>query len=211
MDVTIIGVPYQNDVARWGDALGPRAFLDAGLEQRLREQGHNVLDPGWIELPRMERTRDTVTNLGRIAGRTATAVAEALRRPSGFALVLEGNCTHAVGAIGGVAQALGRPGVVWIDAHSDLNTMVTTTSGLWGGMPYAVALGWDLDDWRLAAGLEPPLQPEAAALIGASDLDPAEIEAIESHGILIPRARASSPARTNRVAQDARAPRAPTP
>jgi arginase family enzyme len=52
-------------------------------------------------------------------------------------------------------------------------------------MPYAVALGWDLDDWRLAAGLEQPVQPEAAALIGASDLDPAEIEALQLHPILL--------------------------
>lgn len=184
MDVTIICVPYQNDVARWGDALGPQAFLEAGLEGRLRAQGHGVRGPIWVELPREERTRDTVTNLGRIAARTAATVAAAVRRPEGFALVLEGNCTHAVGAIGGLAQALGTPGVAWIDAHGDLNTMATTTSGLWGGMPYAVALGWDLEDWRLAAGLDPPVRPEAALLIGASDLDDAEVEALARHGLL---------------------------
>jgi hypothetical protein len=47
-----------------------------------------------------------------------------------------------------------------------MNTMATTTSGMWGGMPYAVALGWDLDDWREAAGLREPVRPEAAALVG---------------------------------------------
>jgi arginase len=62
--------------------------------------------------------------------------------------------------------------------------METTTSGFLGGLPYAVALGWDLDDWRLAAGLEQPVRPEAAALIGASDLDPAEVEALQRHPIL---------------------------
>jgi arginase family enzyme len=51
-------------------------------------------------------------------------------------------------------------------------------------MPYAVALGWDLEDWRLAAGLDTPVRPEAAALIGASDLDDAEIEALQHHPIL---------------------------
>ena len=77
----------------------------------------------------------------------------------------------------------GSPGVVWFDAHGDLNTWETSTSGFLGGLPYAVALGWDLDDWRLAAGLEQPVRAEAAALIGASDLDPAEIEALEKHPI----------------------------
>ncbi len=65
-----------------------------------------------------------------------------------------------------------------------MNTMATTISGMWGGMPYAVALGWDLEDWREAAGLREPVRPEAAALVGASDLDPAEIAALERHPIL---------------------------
>lgn len=184
MDITIVCIPYQMDVARWGYALGPQAFLDQGLEDQLRARGHHVRPPIWIDLPAVERTRDTVINLGRIAARTADAVSTALRHDAGFALLLEGDCTHAVGAIGGLATAMGTPGVVWIDAHGDLNTTQTTTSGYWGGMPYAVALGWDLDDWRLAAGLERPLRPTAAALVGASDLDAGEIAALERHPIL---------------------------
>ncbi len=183
MNIAIICVPYQVDVTRWGCANGPQAFLDHGLMDLLDEQGHDVSEPVWIELPKGERTRDSVTNLGRIARRTAEAVRAALQEEDDFALVLEGDCTHAVGAIGGLAQATGKAGVVWFDAHGDLNTMETTTSGFLGGMPYAVALGWDLDDWRLAAGLEPPVRAEAAALIGASDLDAAEVEALQRHPI----------------------------
>ncbi len=183
MHIAIVCVPYQMDVARWGYALGPQAFLDTGLAERLRAQGHEVGEPVWIELPREERTRDTVTNLGRIAARASAAVRDALHKGS-FALVLEGDCTHAVGPIGAVAQAGGSAGVAWFDAHGDLNTMATTGSGYIGGMPYAVALGWDLDDWRLAAGLEAPVRPEAAALLGTSDLDEPEIEALARHPIL---------------------------
>src|SRR6266849_2461356 len=184
MHITIVCVPYQIDVSRWGCALGPQAFLDHGLIQRLEARGHIVSQPIWIELPKAERTRDAVTNLGRIAGRVAAAVRTALQRENSFVLVLEGDCTHAVGAIGGLAQAKGRPGVVWFDAHGDMNTWETTTTGFLGGMPYAVALGWDLEDWRLAAGLEPAVRPEAAALIGTSDLDAAEREALQRHPIL---------------------------
>ncbi|HEX6797468.1 MAG TPA: arginase family protein [Ktedonobacterales bacterium] len=186
MRIALICVPYAGDVARWGAANGPQAFLDQGLRLELERRRHTVSDPVWIEFPRAERTRDTVTNLGRIAARTSDAVHAALAGGSDLALVLEGNCTHAPGAIGGVARAAGGAGVgvVWFDAHGDMNTMATTQTGLWGGMPYAVTLGWDLDDWRLAAGLEPPVRPEAAALIGASDLDQAEIDALERHPIL---------------------------
>ena len=186
MRIALICVPYAGDVARWGSANGPQAFLDQGLRLELERRGHTVSDPVWIDFPRAERTRDTVTNLGRIAARTSDAVHAALTGSSDLALVLEGNCTHAPGAIGGVSCATGGAGagVVWFDAHGDMNTMATTLTGLWGGMPYAVALGWDLDDWRLAAGLEPPVRPEAAALIGASDLDAAEIDALERNPVL---------------------------
>jgi arginase len=184
VELAVVCVPYQMDVARWGYARGPGAWLDAGLAAQLRMRGHRVRPPLWIELPAGERTRDGVTNLGRIAARTAAAVAGALAAGADLALVLEGDCTHAVGAIGGLARAGTPPGVVWFDAHGDLNTCATSTSGYWGGMPYAVALGWDLDDWRRAAGLEPPLRPDAAALVGTSDLDAAEVDALARHPIL---------------------------
>ncbi|TMD62640.1 MAG: hypothetical protein E6I91_15255 [Chloroflexi bacterium] len=181
MHITIICIPYQVDVTCWGCANGPRAFLDHGLLPLLEAKGHTISPPIWIELPKAERTRDSVTNLGRIAQRTAVAVREALEKDNSFVLVLEGDCTHAVGPLGGLAQAKGNPGVVWFDAHGDLNTMETTTSGFLGGMPYAVALGLGLDDWRQAAGLEQPVRSEAAALIGTSDLDAAEVEVLQRH------------------------------
>src|SRR5215470_3639573 len=120
MDITLICVPYELDMARWGYARGPQALLDAGLVERLRERGHRVGDPIWVELPRGERTRDAVTNLGRIAARTSEDVRDALARSDGFALVLEGDCSHAAGVIGGLAQAAGPAGVAWFDAHADL-------------------------------------------------------------------------------------------
>jgi arginase len=183
LNITLVCIPYQGDVTRWGVALGPQAFIEHGLAKLFEERGHQVSPPIWIELPREDRTRDSVTNLGRIARRTAAAVTVALRRGD-FVMVLAGDCTHAIGPIGGLAQAFGKPGVVWFDAHGDINTMATTTSGFLGGLPYAVALGWDLDDWRLAAGLDPPVRSEAAALIGTSDLDIAEIEALQTHPIV---------------------------
>jgi arginase len=182
MEIAIVCVPYANDVARWGAARGPAATLDAGLAQALGERGHTVEPPIWIDLPRQERTRDIVANLGKIASRTSDAVSSALRRGRRV-IVLEGDCTHAPGAAGGLARTAASAGVVWFDAHGDMNTTHTTLTGLWGGMPYAVMLGWDLDDWREAAGLEAPVRAEAAVLVGASDLDDAEVEQLDRHPI----------------------------
>jgi arginase len=175
MEIALVAVPFQLDMARWGYAQGPSALLEHGLAERLAAAGHAVKPPVWVDLPREERTRDSVTNLGRIARRTAAAVRVGLEHPDAVVVVLEGDCSHAVGAIGGLAQGAGDAGVVWFDAHGDLHTMATTTSGYLGGMPYAVALGWEFADWRIAAGLEPPVRVEAAALLGTSDLDDAEV------------------------------------
>jgi arginase len=202
MDISLICVPFQVDVGRWGCAGGPQAFLDAGIVDRLLTLGHRVHHPVWIELPQAERTRDSVTNLGRIADRTARAVHEALLQAGGIVVVLEGDCTHALGALGGLARSNEEPGIVWFDAHADLCTMTTTTSGFLGGMPLAVALGWEFPDWREAAGLETPVRPEAAVLIGASDLDPAEAEALARHPILnLDAGELSAPGVTPRVRQ----------
>src|SRR5437764_14047321 len=78
MKITIVCVPYQVDVARWGCARGPQAFLDAGIAEQIKARGHSIHDIVWIELPKSERTRDSVTNLGSIATRTATEVRDAL-------------------------------------------------------------------------------------------------------------------------------------
>jgi arginase len=182
MQVRPILVPYAGDVARWGQARGPAGMLEAGLVDALRARGHGVAEPIEIVFPRERRTRDPVTNLGAIAAMVSDAVAEAIGSGA-MPLVLEGNCTQAVGPAGGVARACGASGIVWYDAHGDMHTLRTTSTGLLGGMPYAVCLGWEFDDWREAAGLAPPVAATAAALIGASDLDPEEEQALASHPI----------------------------
>ena len=182
MNIALISVPYSNDVARWGGANGPQAWLDAGLPSTLKKRGHKVAPTQWIELPREKRARDTIINLGYLAARTSDAVYAALMRGA-FPIVLQGNCTHCVGPAGGVARADGSAGIAWYDAHGDMHTLKTTSTGLIGGLPFGVCMGWDLDDWRERAGLHTPVDPAATALIGASDLDPEEEQALASHPI----------------------------
>lgn len=175
-------VPFANDVARWGAANGPAAMLRAGMEDALRAAGHSLSAPVTASLARDRRTRDPVTNLGMIAAWVSDQVAAAIAAGA-MPLVLQGNCTQSVGPAGGVARACGSAGIAWFDAHGDMHTLRTTSTGLLGGMPFAVALGWEFDDWREAAGLSAPVSPAAAALIGASDLDPEEDAALTAHAI----------------------------
>jgi arginase len=175
-------VPFANDVARWGAANGPAAMMKAGLAEALQEAGHTVAVPVEAALAREQRTRDPVTNLGIIAGWVSEQVAAAIAAGA-MPLVLQGNCTQSVGPAGGVARACGEAGIAWFDAHGDMHTLRTTSTGLLGGMPFAVALGWEFDDWREAAGLRAPVPAAAAALIGASDLDPEEDAALTAHRI----------------------------
>lgn len=182
MLISLIAVPYANDVARWGSANGPRAWLAAGLAEALAARGHTVESPQWIDLPREKRSRDSIVNLGYLAARASDATLAALQR-SAFPIVLEGNCTQCVGPTGGVARADGSAGMIWYDAHGDMHTMATTSTGLLGGLPFGVCMGWDLDDWRERGGLHQPVDPAAAALIGASDLDPEEEHFLATHPI----------------------------
>ena len=182
MNISLIAIPYSNDVSRWGGANGPQAFLDAGLSQTLNAHGHAIQHTTWINLPREKRTRDSVVNLGYLAARASDAVFDAIQHGL-FPLVLEGNCTHCVGPAGGVARALGSAGIAWYDAHGDMHTLQTTSTGLLGGMPFGVCMGWEFDDWRERAGLHTPVNEHACALIGASDLDLEEVNALNTHPI----------------------------
>jgi arginase len=105
----------------------------------------------------------------------ARAVAAEDRRP----LALLGECTLAPAMAGALQRRYDDLALVWLDAHGDLNTPETSPSGFLGGMPFAILLGWCHPELR--AG--PPLPVERAALVGARDLDPGEIEAIERTGL----------------------------
>ncbi len=197
--VQIVAVPYAHDVAKWGYAKGPEFHLRHGLIDTLKQHGHTVMDPVWANLPVSERTRDVVTNLGRLNQSESDLVLQAFQDPETAVLALQGDCTHAPGVAGGVYRKFGGVGMVWYDAHGDINTMATTQTGLWGGMPLAVTLGWDLQDWREATGQAEPIPPRAAALFGTSDLDQAEKAAIQREGLIHLDARALN-AESTRVA-----------
>ena len=178
--VSIIGAPLDLGQTRRGVDMGPSAIRYAGLEERLAEIWLAVSDCGNVVAPtpealalRDERARYLPEILAACA-ELAALVEEAVRegaRP----LVLGGDHAVAIGTLSGLAAAAGQPGgVIWIDAHGDLNTPETSPSGNVHGMPLAAALG-QAPTWFAHDGLTlPALDPARVALVGIRSLDPAE-------------------------------------
>jgi arginase len=160
--------------------MGPSAIRYAGLAERLTEIGLVVSDRGNVVAPEPEalalddaRARYLPEILDACAA--LAALVEASVREGSRPLVLGGDHAIAMGTLAGLAAAAGQPGgVIWIDAHGDLNTPETSPSGNVHGMPLAAALGrssaWFAHD-RLTL---PAIDPSRVALVGIRSLDPAE-------------------------------------
>ena len=146
MRIEIVGVPMDLGGNRRGVDMGPSAIRYAGLRAALERLGHSVEDHGNIRVvdrvesdPGRERAR-YAAEIVRAATELAACI-EAARRRGSLPLVLGGDHSIAIGTLSGTAASGARPGVIWMDAHGDINTPETTPSGNVHGMPLAVATG----------------------------------------------------------------------
>jgi arginase len=176
----IIGAALDLGQGRRGVDMGPSAIRYAGLEERLAGLGWEVRDLGNVDGPVQEATAildERARYLPEIleaCERIAVAVAAAVRAGE-LPLVLGGDHSVALGTLGGLAAAAGRSGgVVWIDAHGDLNTPGTSPSGNVHGMALAAALGLAGDGFASEAWPLPAVEPGRTVLVGVRELDPAE-------------------------------------
>jgi arginase len=177
--VAVIGAALDLGSGRRGVDMGPSAIRYAGLDARLQELGVRVVDLGNVPAPVAEATAEgddrlrylepILATCERVADRVVHAVQDGQ-----IPLVLGGDHSIALGTLGGLARARGPGGVLWIDAHADMNTSETTPSGNVHGMALAAALGiagpeFSRDAWPL-----PAVEPGRAALIGIRSLDQGE-------------------------------------
>jgi arginase len=179
MHVQIILVPYDTARRGWRSGAGPEHLLHAGLVGHLRAKGHSVAEPELIEADATQPPAEIATGF-ELMRKVAVAV-RAAREAGRFPLVLSGNCNASVGALSGLTPS--RRAIFWFDAHGDLNTPDTTTSGFLDGTGFATALGLC---WRgLASGIPgfAAVDLESAFLLGARDLDPPEAALLE-HGTI---------------------------
>ncbi|MBI1386001.1 MAG: arginase family protein [Rhizobiales bacterium] len=167
--------PNQPFGVTWCDL--PWAIRSAGLPERLTKAGHQVVES--VLMVEDESPEELRAGF-RLAGQIAEEVRKA-RAAGELPVILCGSC--ALAAVGGVAGLGADCGIVWLDAHPDMNTPETTTSALLEGMALAVATG---TAWRAMAREHAGLEPASlgrTVLVGARDIERAEAETLLSAGV----------------------------
>jgi arginase len=190
--IRILGVPMDLGASRRGVDMGPSALRVAGLQARLKQLGHQVEDIGNIPVKQAEEQHygdkrakylteiaETCRGLAEITERT---LSEGL-----LPLVLGGDHSIASGTIAGVAAYFRkqekRIGLIWLDAHGDMNTPETSPSGNIHGMPMAAIMGYGPPELTEIAGFKPKIEPRSVAMVGIRDLDSKERRMIKEAGI----------------------------
>jgi len=175
-DLQILGIPLDLGAGRRGVDMGPSAMRLAKLDSALAAIGHRLVDLGNVAQPVPEALTigPTLPYIEAIATACRQTFEVLKATPAGiFPITLGGDHSIAMGSIAGVAQA-GRTGILWIDAHADLNTPETSPSGNIHGMPLAHLLGYG--DPRLLGiwGGGACVRPQDIVLIGIRSLDEGE-------------------------------------
>jgi arginase len=179
-EIAVIGATLDLGAGRRGVDMGPSAIRYAGLEQQLTEKlGVHVTDVGNVISPVVETAgmgdeharylRQILDLCDRLSGLVADAAGR-----GALPLVLGGDHSVALGSLVGMAKVRGAGGVVWVDAHGDLNTPETSPSGNVHGMVLAAALGMAGESFRRDGWPLPALEPGKLALVGVRSLDEGE-------------------------------------
>ena len=190
--IRVIGVPLDLGQSRRGVDMGPSAVRVAGLEAKLESLGLIVEDGGNIPVAIAETKKQGNAHAKYLKEIATTCTKEAelvlkTLQEGMIPVVLGGDHSIAAGTVSGVAefyrQQEQRIGLIWIDAHSDINTPATSPSGNVHGMPLAAILGLWQDELSRIYDFSPKVLPENTVIIGVRDIDQAEKENIRSAGI----------------------------
>ncbi|HMY35185.1 MAG TPA: arginase, partial [bacterium] len=192
--IRLIGVPLDLGAGRRGTDMGPSALRLAGLTERLQELGHTVKDKGDIvtKNPEVIRVGDEKLKYLNEVTRAVTALADDVEKclaDNHIPLVLGGDHSIAIGTLAGVSGYFRKNnqkiGVIWIDAHGDMNTPDTSPSGNIHGMPLAVSLGHGHPKLTGVGGEFVKVNPENTVLVGIRTLDDGEIDNIRRMGVTV--------------------------
>lgn len=190
--VQIIGVPLDLGASRRGTDAGPSALRIAGLGSGLRKLGYEVRMESDIPVPSMEtRSPDNMAarfkqEILDVCTRLAHTTKEAMEAGA-VPLVIGGDHSIAMGTVSGLSAYFKERGedlgLIWFDAHGDMNTPATSPSGNIHGMPLAHLLGHGDQDLSSILGVHPAVKPENVALIGIRDIDDHERKIINDSGV----------------------------
>jgi arginase len=189
-ELAIIGAALDLGAGRRGVDMGPSAIRYAGIDDRLAALGLDCVDLGNVETAVAEAAEEVdprarfLPDIKRACERIAGLVAEVTRERK-VPIVLGGDHSVAIGTLGGMAAVHGPGGVLWFDAHGDLNTPETSPSGNVHGMPLGAALGLASDAFASDAWPLPALDPRRVALVGIRSLDEGERDLVKDLGISV--------------------------
>jgi arginase len=192
--VHIIGVSLDLGGNRRGVDMGPSAFRIAGLHERLTALGMTVVDEGDLvaPIPEVKAVGDPHKKyIGEIAAvcDKLYSVSLAALENGGLPLVLGGDHSLAAGSVAASADCLrrdgGQLGLIWVDAHGDMNTPASSGSGNVHGMPLASLLGPEPAELSTIGGFSPKVLPEHTVLIGIRNLDATEKKIVRSAGVRV--------------------------
>jgi arginase len=190
--IRVIGVPLDLGQSRRGVDMGPSAVRVAGLEARLEAIGHVVEDGGNVAVAMPEQKKEGAAHAKYLKEITATCTKSAdlvlkTLEAGKVPLVLGGDHSVAAGTVAGVAEFYRRQnqkiGLIWIDAHSDMNTPDSSPSGNVHGMPLAAIMGLGPAELGNIFNFSPKVHPENCVLVGIRDVDAIEKENIRKAGV----------------------------
>jgi arginase len=190
--VHVIGVPLDLGGGRRGVDMGPSAFRIAGLADHLVALGLTVVDKGDLPSPIPEtrapgdQGKKYIGDIARVCQNLYRSVTASLEEGA-FPLVLGGDHSLAAGSVAAAAEWARRTrelpiGLLWIDAHGDMNTPASSTSGNVHGMPLAALLGPEPAELAHFAGFVPTALPDRTVLIGVRNLDQHEKQLVRDSG-----------------------------
>jgi arginase len=190
--IRVIGVPLDLGQSRRGVDMGPSAVRVAGLEARLEALGHVVEDAGNVAVAIPEQKKEGHARAKYLKEITATCTkhAELVLKTlelGKIPIVLGGDHSVAAGTVSGVAEFYRkqnqRIGLIWIDAHADINTPDSSPSGNVHGMPLAAIMGLGPPELANIFNFHPKVNPENCVLVGVRDVDTIEKENIRKAGV----------------------------
>ena len=190
--VQLIGVPLDLGAGRRGLDMGPSALRIAELGPRLAALGHSVVDKGDLRHP-VRETRSPghpqkkyIREIARVCRQLYRTTAAALADEA-TPVVIGGDHSLAVGSVAATAASARRRrralGLLWVDAHGDMNTPATTTNGNVHGMPLAALLGPEPAELAGTGEITPAVRPDRVALVGIRSLDQREKELVRASGV----------------------------
>ena len=192
--IAIIGAPLDLGQGRRGVDMGPSALRVASLNARLQSLGYDVEDLGNIHVEQAEATpagdshAKFLPQIAAACEELATRVHSAMGRGS-VPLVLGGDHSVAIGTVTGVSRHFRernqRVGLIWLDAHADMNTPDTSPSGNIHGMPLACVLGMGPEPLANLAGFQPKVAPANTVIVGLREVDLTERPHVRESGVRV--------------------------